>query len=113
LQIQTKDRGNFRLFEVRDPAIGPSVVSCSAQLKSISLWGRAFLEVWFHFPDGRALVRRAYETGVKRSQDWTPSEVSYRFEEGPPPNRILVVVSLEGGGVVWVDDVRITSRELP
>jgi hypothetical protein len=113
LLIQAKKKRNVRLFEIQNPVVEESELTYSADLKCISLWGRAFLEIWCHFPDGRAVSRRAYQAGVGRTTDWTRSEVTFPLEAGEKPSRILLNVRLDGGGNVWVDNVQLTSSPLP
>jgi len=102
-----------QLFELDQLDLENALLTWSARLKCISLAGNAYLEAWCSFPGEGEFFERGLETAVNRVDDWRESEVKFALAKGRKPDRIRLNIVLEGGGSVWVDDVKLTVGPLP
>jgi hypothetical protein len=113
LLIQAEQRRVVRLFEILDPNIDAAMLVYSAQLKSSGLVGRGYLEMWCRFPGDDEYFSRGLDSNVGRVRDWLESSTRFRLEKGQMPDRIRLNLVLEGGGMVWVDNVQLRAEPLP
>jgi hypothetical protein len=72
--------------------------------------GQAMLEMWCHPAEGEAVFVRGAATAVAGDSDWTPQEIRFsRPELCPAPASVDLNVLIQGGGTVWIDDLRLWS----
>lgn len=102
-----------RLVAVENPAVDNCLLVWKAQLRSEALRGRAFLETWVRLPGADEYFGRGFESGVRRTTDWTESQTVFRLEKGQKPDRVRLNLVIEGEGKVWIDDLKLVVAPLP
>ncbi len=113
IHVDAAEARVVRLFEVDDLDLeGPLLLTWKAKLRSRSLFGRAFLEIWVRIPGKGEFFGRGLETSVRRSTDWTEAQAYFRVDEKVPIDRVRLNLVLEGGGHVWLDDAVLTAGPL-
>lgn len=110
LRVATDVGGRLRLYELDDVGpIGGRLVY-TGFLRSRDLDGTAFLELWCRPAEDDPAFVRGIPTGVSGSSDWTPQVIGFTNPElcsGPVSVELNVVI--QGGGTVWIDDLRLWS----
>jgi hypothetical protein len=101
------------LAEIVPPAIDDVTLVFEADVRSDGLEGRAFLEMWCHFPDKGAFFGRGLDTTVTGTSDWQRLRAVFYLQPGQRPSRVTLNLVVEGHGTVWVDNARLLSEPLP
>jgi predicted Ser/Thr protein kinase len=102
----------FRLFEVTDPNIEQCILTYHAKLKSERLAGRAYLEMWCHFPGLGDSFSRGLDNVIAGSNDWASYETPFFLKAAEKPDRIRLNLVVEGEGKVFIKDVVLTTAPL-
>jgi len=113
----------FRLFDFPVSGIDDCNVVYRAQLKTEGLSGRAYLEMWCHFPGRGEFFSRDLAHALGGSNDWSTYETPFILQPGETPNllRLNLVVAADSrlfwrkavGGRVWIKDVTLTKVTSP
>jgi len=113
LYIIASKKRSVRLFEIGDLDIEDAAITFTASLKSRSVGGWVYLEMWVGTQDNREIFSRGEDTAISRSHDWATAQTVFLVENDLKVARIRLNVVTEGGGHVWVDDVKVTVGPLP
>jgi hypothetical protein len=113
LHVQSQEGRVVRLFEVAQPDVDNCLLTWSAHIRSASLFGDAYLEMWCRFPGGEEYFSRGLDQTVQRTTDWTEVQTSFRLEKGQKPDRVRLNLKMEGGGHIWIDDAKLAASPLP
>jgi hypothetical protein len=105
--IDAPEEQLVRLFEVLDPDVQGCLLTYRAALKSESLTGRAFLEMWCRLPGRGEFFSRGLNQPIKGTTDWTSHEIPFRLKKGQRPDLIKLNLAIEGRGRVWIKDVEL------
>jgi hypothetical protein len=108
LRVETSRGGRLRLYELDDLGIVQGAVVYTGFLRSRGLSGQAMLEMWCQPVEGDAAFVRSAAQAVAGDSDWTPQEI--RFSNPAlcrNPVTIELNVLIQGGGTVWIDDLRL------
>ena len=111
----------FRLFEVPDPGVDECRVIYRASLKTDSLTGRAYLEMWCRFPGRGEFFSKGLNQILTGSNAWTSCETPFLLKPGEKPDliRLNLVVQAVGWlwkrpvtGRIWIRNVELVSVPL-
>ncbi len=113
LRITAIEPVRVRLFEVGDLALSNTTLVYSAQVHSENLEGKAFLEMFCHFPGKGQFFSRALDTAVSGNTGWVLQKAPFYLKEDEDPDNISLNIVIDGKGMVWIDDIRLVKRPLP
>jgi hypothetical protein len=99
----------FRLFEVPNPGVERCTVLYRAKLKTESLAGRAYLEMWCQFPGKGEFFSRGLGNTISGSSGWATCQTPFFLEAGQRPDLIRLNLVVEGPGKVFIKDVELTA----
>jgi hypothetical protein len=101
------------LAELPVSGIEATTLVYEADLRSDSLEGSAYLEMWCLFPDGAQYFSRGLDSVVGGTTDWRTLRTSFFLEEGQRPEKLTLNVVINGRGTVWIDNLRVRKEPLP
>ena len=96
-----------RLFEIGDIDVEDARLIYRARVRTQDVAGRAYLEMWVHFPGKGEYYARGLDRPLAGTTGWTVEEVPFFLKKGENPDLIRLNVAIEGTGVVWIDQVRL------
>jgi len=99
----------FRLFEVPDPGVERCKVFYKARVKTEGLVGRAYLEMWCHFPTMGEAFSRGLDNTISGSSGWATCQTPFFLKAGEKPDLIHLNLVVEGPGKVFIKDVELTA----
>ncbi len=102
----------IRLFEVEDPQVEQCLLTYRAKIKTEALSGRAFLEMWCHFPGRGEFFSKGIHHAVSGTTDWASYETPFYLKKGEKPDLIKLNVAIEGTGKVWMKDLELLATPL-
>ncbi len=102
----------FRLFELPHPGVEHCVVTYRARIKTQSLVGRAYLEMWCRSPAWGEAFSRGLDNVVAGSNDWATYQTPFFLKAGEKPDLIRLNLVVEGSGKVFIKDVELLAAPL-
>lgn len=121
-QISSDQKGSVRitvtqtktvqLYEIRDIDIEDARLIYQAKLRTESVTGKAYIEMWCHFPDRGEFFSRALHSPLSGTNDWSSQETPFFLKKGEKPDYIKLNIVIEGKGTVWIDDIRLLKAPL-
>jgi len=113
LRVDSVRGGRLRLYELQEMGDVQGAVVYTGFLRSRALDGQAMLELRCRPAEGEAVFVRGAATAVAGDSDWTPQEIRFsRPGLCRDPVSIELGVLIQGGGTVWIDDLRLWSVPL-
>jgi len=110
LRVDSVRGGRLRLYELQEMGDVQGAVVYTGFLRSRALDGQAMLEMWCRPAEGEAVFVRGAASAVAGDSDWTPQEIRFsRPELCRAPVSVELNVLIQGGGTVWIDDIRLWS----
>ncbi|MEE9300708.1 MAG: hypothetical protein V3V17_06235 [Alphaproteobacteria bacterium] len=113
IRISTAWPTLVNLAELPVSGIEAATLVYEADLRSDSLEGNAYLEMWCLFPDGGQYFSRGLDSVVGGTADWRTLRTSFFLEEGQRPEKLTLNVVINGRGTVWIDNLRVRKEPLP
>ena len=107
LRITAAQPVTIRLFETGDLDVENATLFYRAKLRSEKLEGKAYLEMWCHFPGKGEFFSRALQAPVSGSVEWTSQETPFFLKKGEKPDNVKLNLVIDGKGIVWIDDIRL------
>jgi len=105
--VDSKEGQTIRLFEIQEPQAEQCLISYRAKMKTDSLAGRAFLEMWCRLPGSGEFFSKGLNQAVKGTTDWASYEIPFFLKKGQKPDLIKLNLVVEGRGKVWLRDVQL------
>jgi hypothetical protein len=102
-----------RLFEVAKPGVEKCTVYFRAKLNTENVKGKAYLEMWCHFPDKGEFFSKGLLHPATGTTDWATYETPFFLKQGESPDLIKLNLVIEGGGTVQIKDIELTKGPLP
>jgi hypothetical protein len=96
-----------RLFEVGDVDLEQTRLSYQAKVRTESVEGQVYLEMWCHFPGQGEFFSRALHAPLSGSNEWTTQTTDFMLREGQKPDLVRLNLVVDGKGAAWIDDVRL------
>jgi hypothetical protein len=112
LRIGVDEPTVIRLFETGDINVEDAVLIYRASLRTESVQGRVYLEMWCHFEGKGEFFSQGLDTTLSGTTKWTRLEIPFFLKAGENPDNVKLNVVCEGAGTVWVDDVRLIKRAI-
>lgn len=112
LRITATEPVLVRLFETGDIDIEDGRLMYQAKLRADGLSGKAYLEMWCHFPGKGEYFSRGLATPVTGTVDWTTEEIPFFLQKGENPDNVKLNLVIDGTGTVWIDEIRLLKGPL-
>jgi hypothetical protein len=112
LRIDATEPTTVRLFETGDIDIEDARLIYQARLRTENLQGKAYLEMWCHFPGLGDAFSRGLASPLTGTTDWTTEETPFFLKKGENPDNVKLNLVVEGKGMVWIDDIRLLKGPL-
>jgi hypothetical protein len=107
LKVTVAQPVTVRLFETGDLDVENATLFYQAKLRTENLEGKAYLEMWCHFPGKGEFFSRALQSPVSGSTQWVTQETPFFLKKGENPNNVKLNLVIDGKGMVWIDDIRL------
>lgn len=112
LRIVATQPTTFRLFEAGDIDIENARLIYQAKVRTENIEGRAYLEMWCHFPGRGEFFSRGLVTPLGGTIDWTTEETPFFLKQGQNPDNVKLNLVIDGKGTAWIDDIRLLKGPL-
>lgn len=112
VRIETSSPITVPLIELSDPDIENAVLLYQAKLRTKDLAGKAYLEMWCHFPGQGEFFSRDLATPITGDVDWSTEETPFFLKKGENPDLVKLNVVITGSGTVWIDDIKLYKGPL-
>ena len=109
LLIISQQPRTVRLFETGDIEAEDCRLLYQAKVRTENLKGRAYLEMWCHFPGKGEFYSRGLHNALSGSQDWTSTEAYFFLKKGENPDNVKLNLVIDGQGKVWIDDIHLVK----
>ena len=110
--VDSKDTQTIRLFELQEPQVEQCLITYRAKLKTDSLAGRAFLEMWCRLPGRGEFFSKGLNQVAQGTTDWASYEIPFYLKKGQRPDLIKLNLVVEGRGKVWLRDVELLKTPM-
>jgi hypothetical protein len=105
--VDSKEDQTIRLFEVEEPRAEQCLITYRAKMKTDSLTGRAFLEMWCRLPGHGEFFSNGLNQAAKGTTDWASYEIPFYLKKGQRPDLMKLNLVVEGRGKVWLRDLQL------
>ena len=112
LRIDATGPTTVRLFETGDIDIENARLIYQARLRTENVEGRAYLEMWCHFPGKGEFFSKGLMAPLTGTTAWTTVETPFFLKEGENPDNVRLNLVIDGKGTAWIDDVRLLKGAL-
>lgn len=109
-KITAKEARTVRLFEIPSPNLDVGPFFFRAKLRTESVTGRAYLEMWNRFPGIGEAFSKGFHNAVTGTNGWAEYEIPFYLKKGQQPDLIKLNVTIEGTGTVWIKDIELRGR---
>ncbi len=111
-RVEFQEKRTVRLFEVPDPGVEQCTLAYRAEMKTESVQGRAYLEMWCRIPGRGEFFSKGFAQAVKGTTDWASYEIPFYLKKGQRPDLIKLNLVAEGAGTVWIKNVELMQTPL-
>jgi hypothetical protein len=112
LRITANSPTTVRLYETGDISIDNARLTYQAKLRTASVEGQVYLEMWCHFPGKGEFFSRALHAPLTGTTAWTSQETPFFLKKGDDPDNIKLNLVINGKGTVWIDELRLIKGPL-
>jgi hypothetical protein len=112
LKIAAGQPVTVRLYETGDIDVENARILYQAKVKTENLDGKAYIEMWCHFPGKGEYYSRALQPAVSGTMDWVTQETPFFLKPGENPDNVKLNLVIEGKGTVWIDDISLVKGPL-
>jgi hypothetical protein len=112
-RIETTDSITAGLLGIGNIDIEDALLVYQAHVKTDSLHGQAFLEMWCYFSGKGRFFSRDLRTPLSGTTDWSREHTPFRLKAGENPDSVYLNIVIDGTGTVWVDEIRLLRGPLP
>jgi len=111
-RIDARAPRTVRLFEVSEPGVERCILGYRARVKTATVRGRAYLEMWCRFPGRGEFFSKGFDQAVSGTTEWTSHEIPFYLKAGQRPDLVKLNLVVEGEGTVWLSDVELLETPL-
>ena len=97
------------LYNIDDVRIDDTQLIYEAKIKSENINGQAYLEMWCVFKDKGEFFSRGFDSAVTGTSDWKTIKTVFFLKKNEMPDQIKLNVVINGVGIVWRDDIRLSK----
>ena len=112
LRITASKPTVVRLFEIDDIDVENATLIYRAKIKTENVVGKAYLEMWCHFPGKGEFFSRGLTTPLTGTTDWTTEETPFFLKKGGKPDYVKLNLVIDGMGTAWIDDISLLRAPL-
>lgn len=105
--VDSKEAQTIRLFEIQAPKVEQCLLTYRAKMKTDSLAGGAYLEMWSRLPGRGEFFSKGLQQKASGTTDWASYEIPFSLKKGQQPDLIKLNLVVEGKGKVWLKDVQL------
>lgn len=103
-----------QILEIGDPKAPSHRYMLRGKVKYAGVKEDSYLEMWNHFPDGKAFFSRTLaESGpvakIQGDSDWREINLPFFSEEGYLPEKLVVNVVVPGDGTIYLTPLTLTK----
>ena len=111
-RVEFSTQQTIRLFEIADPGVESCMLTYRAQLKTMDVEGKAYLEMWCRLPGRGEFFSKGLHNTVKGTNEWASYEIPFYLKPDQTPDLIKLNLVVEGSGTIWIKDVQLFSTPL-
>jgi len=97
------------LYNIDDVRIDDTQLIYEAKIKSESLSGQAYLEMWCVIKDKGEYYSRGFNSAIAGTTEWKSIKTVFLLRKNEIPNQIKLAVVVNGVGTVWIDDIHLSK----
>jgi hypothetical protein len=112
LRITTDGPATVRLFEVNNIDVENARLIYRAKVRTEGVEGQVYLEMWCHFPGKGEFFSRGLQSPLTGTTNWASEETPFFLKKGDKPDYVKLNLVINGGGTVWIDDIRLLKGPL-
>ena len=106
--------GVVRVLELKEPKIAHASYAIRGQVKYADVKGKAYIEMWSHFPDGSFFFSRTLDTSgpmgqLQGTSDWREFVLPFFSSPGKLPSKLEVNIVLPHGGSVQLGEAKLVQ----
>jgi len=109
IKIETAGPVVIQLYNINDVHVDDTQLIYEAKIKSESLSGQAYLEMWCVFKDKGEYFSRGFDSAIAGTTDWQTIKTVFLLRKNEMPDQIKLNVVVNGVGIVWIDDIRLAK----
>ena len=102
---------SVRLYEIADP-VEQCMLAYRARMRSESLSGRGYLEMWCRFPGRGEFFSKGLQQPISGTTGWASYETPFYLKTGQCPELIKLNLVIEGGGTIWLSGIELLRTPL-
>ncbi len=112
LKINATEPMTVNLYEISDVVIENARLIYQARVRCENLGGKAYLEMWCHFPGKGDYFSRGLQAPISGTMNWTTVETPFFLKTGEKPDIIKLNLVVDGKGTAWIDDIKLLKASL-
>jgi hypothetical protein len=112
LEVTASKPTVVRLYEVRDLNIENARLIYQAKVRTESVEGQVYLEMWCHFPGKGEFFSRGLQNTLTGTSQWVTMETPFFLKKGERPDYVRLNLVINGKGTAWIDDIRLLKGPL-
>jgi hypothetical protein len=109
IKIEAAGPVSIPLYNIDDVRVEDTQLLYEARIKSESLSGQAYLEMWCVFKDGGEYFSRGFDSVISGTSEWKTIRTVFNLKKGEMPDQIKLNVVVNGVGTVWIDDIHLSE----
>ena len=109
IKIEANTPSVIPLYIVNDVRVDDTQIIYEAKVKSESLNGQALLEMWCVFKDKGEFFSRGFDSVISGTSNWKTIKTVFNLRKGEMPDQIKLNVMVNGVGIVWIDEIRLSK----
>jgi len=109
IKIEAAGPAAIPLFIIDDVGIDDTQLMYEAKVKSESLNGQAYLEMWCVFNDEGEYFSRGFDSAIAGTTGWQTIKTVFLLKKNEMPDQIKLNVVVNGVGTVWIDDIHLSK----
>ncbi len=112
LRIEAEKPTIIPIIKVTDLKIDNTRLIFSAKIRTQQIIGQVYLEMICNLPEQNSLSATAQATLLSGSSDWKEQAASIDLQKNQVPDSLILNLVINGRGLVWIDDIKLSSAPL-
>ena len=97
------------LYNIDDIRVEDTQLIYEARIKSESLNGQAYLEMWCVFKNKGEYYSRGFDSAIAGTTEWKTIKTVFLLRKNEMPDQIKLNVVVNGVGTIWIDDIHLSK----
>lgn len=111
-RIDVTGERSVRLFEIPDPGVERCFLAYRAEVRTETLKGKAYLEMWCRLPGGGEYFSKDLAHALTGTTAWSRCEAPFYLKKGQRPDLLKLNLAVKGTGTVWIRSVEMMKTPL-